>query len=305
MFQVSVIIPVYNAVNFIERAVESIIHQDKVGEVILIDDGFPDGALEICKNLEKKYNKIKVFQHPNGENLGAGASRNLGMKIASCPYIAFLDADDFCLPERFKKTAIAFKQNEAITAVYEPVGTAYLNEEAKRDFCRWRKITKSEAETYLTYVNKEVEGREFLISLLKGNNGSPCTVGITLKKSAIQDMLWFNSSLTLHQDSEFWVRLAYYGYFAPVENATPIGMRYVHLENRISKRSFHSILKKEKVLFNWAKKEINDPLIYRLILKRYIYSLFQSKLNSANIFALSICKIFYTFAIIVNPKSWK
>src|SRR5690606_2223665 len=131
MFQVSVIIPVYNAVNFIEKAVESVVHQQGIGEVILIDDAYPDGALEVCKELENKYSIVKLFQHPNGENRGAGASRNLGIENAQFEYISFLDADDYFLPNRFSLTEQLFKKNSAADVVYEPVGTKFENEEAR------------------------------------------------------------------------------------------------------------------------------------------------------------------------------
>src|SRR5690606_18557017 len=108
MFQVSVIIPVYNAVNFIEKAVESVIHQHGVGEVLLIDDACPDGALVLCKELENKYEQVKLFQHPNAENRGAGASRNLGIQIVRFDYFVFLDAVDYYLPDGFKITEQLF-----------------------------------------------------------------------------------------------------------------------------------------------------------------------------------------------------
>jgi glycosyltransferase involved in cell wall biosynthesis len=69
--------------------------------VILIEDGSPDNALDICRQLEQEYEKVKLFQHPNGENRGAGASRNLGLTKAKHSYIVFLDADDELIGDRF------------------------------------------------------------------------------------------------------------------------------------------------------------------------------------------------------------
>src|SRR5690554_4082261 len=99
--QVSVIIPVYNAANFVTQAVESAVVLGEVGEVIVVEDGSPDNALDICRELADKYSKVKLFQHPNGENRGPGASRNLGIMNASFDFISFLDADDWYLPNRF------------------------------------------------------------------------------------------------------------------------------------------------------------------------------------------------------------
>src|SRR5690606_18924507 len=267
---------------------------------------YQDDTLDICKDLEKKYTKVKLYQHPNSENRGAGSSKNLGIERSMYPYIAFLDADDYCLPDRFEETEKTFRENDKITAVYEPVGTAFFNDKAKEEFCKWRNISIEEADSFITYMLNEEEGKNFLISLLKGRSGSPHINGITLKKHSLNLKYLFNTKLTLHQDAEFWTRISYYGYFSPVSKAKPIAIRFAHLDNRITKRNFYSIHQKEKILLRWAKQEIkNDPLIYRLILKRYIYSLIQWRLNSASILALSICKIFFTFAIIIHPKSWK
>src|SRR5690554_3354498 len=109
---ISVIIPVYNAELFLRKAVESALQFKEVKEVLLIEDGSPDNALSICKELTIEDNRVKLLQHPNNENRGAGASRNLGLKNASQDYIAFLDADDFFLPNRFEKDKEIFSRYE-------------------------------------------------------------------------------------------------------------------------------------------------------------------------------------------------
>ncbi|PIY03241.1 MAG: glycosyltransferase family 2 protein, partial [Bacteroidetes bacterium CG_4_10_14_3_um_filter_31_20] len=74
--------------------------QPETSEVILIEDGSPDNGLDVCTSLAKKYSKVRLYRHENGENKGASASRNLGIRKANYPYVAFLDADDFYLPNR-------------------------------------------------------------------------------------------------------------------------------------------------------------------------------------------------------------
>lgn len=92
--KVSAIVPVFNAIETLERAVDSLLIQPEISEVILIDDGSRDGSLELCQKLAQKNSIICVFQHPNGENKGAPASRNLGLKKSNYPWIQFMDADD-------------------------------------------------------------------------------------------------------------------------------------------------------------------------------------------------------------------
>lgn len=93
--KVSVIVPVYNAENYLKSCLDSLVHQSlQEMEIIAIDDGSTDCSMDILNEYEKKYpNKIKVLQ--NEKNLGQSATRNRGLKEASGEYIGFLDSDDY------------------------------------------------------------------------------------------------------------------------------------------------------------------------------------------------------------------
>ena len=88
---VSVMIPVYNAEKYVERAIKSCIQLSEVKEIIVVDDGYKDRAKEIVAEMIKEYPIIKLFEHPQNENKGAGLSRNLGIERATQVYIAFLE----------------------------------------------------------------------------------------------------------------------------------------------------------------------------------------------------------------------
>ncbi|RPF51738.1 glycosyltransferase involved in cell wall biosynthesis [Methanobrevibacter gottschalkii DSM 11977] len=103
-FKISVIAPVYNAVDSLEIAINSIINQTigfKNIELILVDDKSNDGSQDIIKKYADKYeNVIGIFLK---ENSGLpGKPRSLGIKYASAPYLMFLDADDEYLPNAFE-----------------------------------------------------------------------------------------------------------------------------------------------------------------------------------------------------------
>ena len=123
---ISVIIPVYNAENFVTSAVESALNQPETGEIILIEDGSPDKCLLVCRELEKKYPKVKLIQHENGKNKGAAESRNLGILHSKYEYIAFLDADDIYLPNRFCIAKKKFSLDPSVDAVLEAVVLNFL-----------------------------------------------------------------------------------------------------------------------------------------------------------------------------------
>ena len=90
---ISIIVPVYNIKEYIERCVKSITDQTyKNLEIILVDDGSTDGTEKILDELAEKDARIKVFHKENG---GSSSARNLGITKATGEYIGFADSDDF------------------------------------------------------------------------------------------------------------------------------------------------------------------------------------------------------------------
>lgn len=91
--EISVIIPVYNAQEYIDRAVKSVLCQmDGSIELILVDDGSKDRSGDICDEYAKKYDNIRVIHKENG---GTSSAKNMGIQIASGKYISFMDSDDY------------------------------------------------------------------------------------------------------------------------------------------------------------------------------------------------------------------
>ena len=97
---VSVIIPIFNASSFLERAVDSALNQEYVHEIILVDDGSQDNSLNLCEELKSISPKIQVRTHPEKNNKGLAATRNRGLEFATGDWIQFLDADDELLPRK-------------------------------------------------------------------------------------------------------------------------------------------------------------------------------------------------------------
>ena len=296
-FQVSVIIPVYNAEPYLEHAVKSAIDLPEVEEVILIEDNSPDNCLEICQRLEKDHDKVVLLHHPNRENRGAGASRNLGIQHAKYEYVAFLDADDYFLPDRFEFTKKRFSENPAIEAVYEPVGTFFESEKAQLAFCKWRRIPVEGSEKYITYPKIEYSGIPFVHSILEGKNGTPSTVGITIKKKVLTKEFLFDINLKLHQDSALWIKIASRGGFFPGGHRNPVAIRRVHEENRIQNRNYRSVLLKDQYIYNWAKHASLDQKARNLIIRNYISSKTQKKLNSNSLVTKIIWKLNYFLGV--------
>jgi glycosyltransferase involved in cell wall biosynthesis len=269
-FNVSVIIPVYNAEKFINRAVESAVVLEEVKEIILVFDGSPDNSLSICKKLALNYEKVKLFHHQNFENKGAGASRNLGIQNSECNFISFLDADDYFLPNRFKNTKYIFEKNPKVEAVYEAVGTVLLDDSSRIPFSKMKNIAPENVEELVSFVKYPLEGPQFFNSLIKENNGYPCTDGITIRRKLIEKAGFFNEKLRLHQDSEYWIRLSYEGWFAPGGTKDDIvAVRGVHSGNRITTHNIHSKHLYYKAVFSWIYKKKVPISIKFISLKKY------------------------------------
>lgn len=99
--KVSIIVPVYNAENFLTACLESLIGQTmKELEIICVNDGSTDESLEILKEYHKKDARLKVIS--NSCNMGQPTSRNKAIKTARGKYIQFVDADDFIEKETVK-----------------------------------------------------------------------------------------------------------------------------------------------------------------------------------------------------------
>ena len=102
-FSISVIVPVYNIKEYLERCVLSICNQTyKNLEIILVDDGSTDGSGDICDRLAKEDNRIRVFHKENG---GSSSARNLGIREATGEYLGFIDSDDYIEPDMYELLA--------------------------------------------------------------------------------------------------------------------------------------------------------------------------------------------------------
>ena len=112
---ISVVVPVYKVERFLARCVDSILAQTYPRmEVVLVDDGSPDGCPAICDEYARRDRRVKVIHQQNG---GLSAARNAGLEVASGEYIGFVDSDDHIHPEMYARLYAALSQVGADLAV--------------------------------------------------------------------------------------------------------------------------------------------------------------------------------------------
>ena len=112
MTEVSVIIPTFNRAQKVTRAVSSVLDQTFTKyEIIVVDDGSTDGT-EDC--MSQFRHQIKYIHHP--KNSGVSTARNTGIRASKTPFLAFLDSDDYWLPEKLAAQIKFFRLNPEAVA---------------------------------------------------------------------------------------------------------------------------------------------------------------------------------------------
>ena len=135
-FLVSIIVPVYNCQQFLDRCIKSILNQSyKNIEVIVVNDGSSDNSLSIAESFAQDDSRMKVFTKENG---GPSSSRNYGLNKVSGEFITFVDADDY-IDEYMIENMIDKVNEYNDTIILILLNIQYLlsiNQLNKRFFCR-------------------------------------------------------------------------------------------------------------------------------------------------------------------------
>lgn len=117
MPKISIIIPAYNTGKYLEKCLNSLVHQtlDDI-EILVVDDGSTDNTSIIAQEYADTYNNIIFLKKENG---GQADARNLGLRYANGEYIGFVDSDDYTNTAMYKKMYDAVKQTDADIAECE------------------------------------------------------------------------------------------------------------------------------------------------------------------------------------------
>ena len=102
VMKLSIIVPVYKVEQYLRKCVDSLLDQDlprEEYEIILVDDGSPDGCPTMCDEYASSHANVRVVHRENG---GLSAARNSGIEMAQGQYVQFLDSDDYLEPDVLK-----------------------------------------------------------------------------------------------------------------------------------------------------------------------------------------------------------
>ncbi len=137
---VTVVLPIYNVENYLNRCMESIVNQTYRNlEIIMVDDGSPDNCPEMCDEWARKDSRIKVIHK---KNQGQGIARNDAIGIATGDYICFIDSDDYVSLDVIEKSCVLAEKELADIVVFG-LNTVSTSGRVVNSFVPW-----AETETY-------------------------------------------------------------------------------------------------------------------------------------------------------------
>lgn len=204
---VSVVIIFLDCEKFIQEAIESVLAQTYDNwELLLVDDGSLDASTEIARRyVAENPGRLRCLEHPDHQNRGKPASRNLGIRHAHGKYIAFLDADDVWLPYKLaEQVAILDSQPEA--------GMLYGNT------LYWYSWTEEPEDLGRDHVPPLGVQPETLIApprllslFLRGRAAVPCPCSVLARRLAIDEVGGFDEEFVdlhnIYEDQAFYAKV--------------------------------------------------------------------------------------------------
>jgi glycosyltransferase involved in cell wall biosynthesis len=282
--KISVIIPVYNAEKFIERAVESVLIQPEVDEIILIDDGSSDRSYEIIQDIASKNKIFKTLMHTDRINKGSAATRNLGILTAKNEWIAFLDADDYYLKNRFKKAIQTISENADCDGVYEAVSP---EEDIKNPIAN-----KIELFENITVKEGILPDNLFFKLAPIGKAGMFSCNGLTIKKNKVIECQLFDTSLRIAEDMLLWMKLSIASNLCGGSLTKPVAVFVRHANNTtFGGKVAHHLIPAFFKLLNWSHPKFNRKH-KNIVCDRLLYSIafYQNKTSKLQ-FLMSLIKL--------------
>jgi glycosyltransferase involved in cell wall biosynthesis len=217
---ISVIIPVYNVVGYLEKTLNCILEQTYIDwELILVDDGSTDGSLEIEKKYSEKDERITLIRR---ETLPKGAPhcRNIGLNLAKGDYVIYLDSDDIIAPYCFQQRVVFIESNECDFAVFPLVGF-------------YNRLFDADAMVY----GYKPEG-DHVAALLRRTLPFVVVSNIYKRKRLVESGVTWDMELKSYQDSDYNLQVIRAGLTYKISNLLPDYFYRLSAQNSICKKIY-------------------------------------------------------------------
>jgi glycosyltransferase involved in cell wall biosynthesis len=253
---VSVVIPAYNAADFIERTLDSVLAQTyRSYEVIVVDDGSSDGTHQVVERwLARTGVKGRCIRQPNGK---IAAARNTGMKASRGEFIALLDHDDLWDPHKLEVVMAEFQSHPDVDLI-----------------CHNERITRNGKTVGVTRNGPWVEDM-YESLLFKGNTLSPSATVVRKAKALSIGGFRENPEFNTVEDYDFWMRLSQRARFHFLDRV--LG-EYTLLERAASRSIEYHTTNAESILKEHLRSRFGDNpgLLARLRTRRRLAVVYRS-----------------------------
>ncbi len=187
MPNVSVIIPAYNCARYLPSTIESVLKQTyRDLEIVVVDDGSTDGTEAVLQSFGSSVRYLK------GCHKGPAAARNHGIQASGGDYVAFLDADDWWLPEKLQQQLAEFEKDEAVGMVFSDVQVHFDDGTEIASFLSSRPLASG------GYVFDQYIKSKFIL-----------TSTVIVRRSCLERVGLFDESMLSLEDCDLLLRLCY------------------------------------------------------------------------------------------------
>ena len=244
--KISVVIPTFNRISLVARAIDSVLKQSlNPYEIIVVDDGSDDGTSEMIQN---KYKSIKLIQQQNN---GVSAARNNGIKHAKGDWIALLDSDDEWTEKKL--------ENQVDRLIKTP----------EYDFCHTNEIWIRNGVRVNQRKKHEKYGGYIFDKCLDICRISPSSV--LFRKNILDHVGWFDDQLPVCEDYDLWLRITseYRILFIDEPLIIKYGGHDDQLSHSVESIEFFRIMSLENLLERSELSTDNRILSIQMIIKKY------------------------------------
>ena len=244
--KISVVIPTFNRISLVARAIDSVLKQSlNPYEIIVVDDGSDDGTSEMIQN---KYKSIKLIQQQNN---GVSAARNKGIKHAKGDWIGLLDSDDEWTEKKL--------ENQADRLIKTP----------EYDFCHTNEIWIRNGVRVNQRKKHEKYGGYIFDKCLDICRISPSSV--LFRKNILDHVGWFDDQFPVCEDYDLWLRITaeYRILFIDEPLIIKYGGHDDQLSHGVESIEFFRIMSLENLLEKSELSRDNRILSIQMIIKKY------------------------------------
>ena len=204
---ISIIVPIYNAAEYLEMCVTSLLRQtEKELQIILVDDGSTDASLRVAEQIAKLDPRVLVLKQPHA---GQSAARNRGLQHATGEYIAFVDADDSLEPDWCEKHMLAIEGVDYVQSGYKRVSNGPGTMENGKWPCHRYQFTSP---CMRLYRREAIAGMQFTEGMI------------------YEDVVW---SVDLWLRDLRYRRIPYAGYLYTLNPKSTTSLRHPEAEQRV------------------------------------------------------------------------